>query len=53
MLLYYLKCKKYTESKNPKAIMTKNGRKMLLSKCPACDSKNVSIYWKDKKIVDY
>ena len=30
---------KNTESKNPKAAMTKNGRIMLLSKCQVCDSK--------------
>ena len=28
-----LKCRKNTESKNPKVVKTKNGRKMLLSKC--------------------
>ena len=34
MLSYYcLKCRKNTESKNPKAAKTKNGRIMLLSKC--------------------
>ena len=40
MLLYYcLKCRKNTESKNPKVARTKNGRIMLLSKCAVCDSK--------------
>ena len=33
MLSYCLKCRKNTESKNPKFAMTKNGRIMLLSKC--------------------
>ena len=33
MLSYYcLKCRKNTESKNPKVAKTKNGRIMLLSK---------------------
>ena len=32
MLLYCLKCRKNTESKNPKVARTKNGRIMLLSK---------------------
>ena len=32
MLLYCLKCRKNTESKNPKVAETKNGRIMLLSK---------------------
>ena len=39
MLSYCLKCRKNTESKNPKVAMTKNGRIMLLSKCAVCDSK--------------
>ena len=40
MLLCFLKCRKNTESKNPKLVKTKNGRMMLLSKCVVCDSKN-------------
>ena len=39
MLPYCLKCKKNTESKNPKVVRTKNGRIMLLSKCSVCNSK--------------
>ena len=39
MLSYCLKCRKNTESKNPKVARTKNGRIMLLSKCAMCDSK--------------
>ena len=40
MLSYYcLKCRKNTESKNPKVAKTKNGRIMPLSKCAVCDSK--------------
>ena len=39
MLLYSLKCRKNTESKNGKVIRTENGRIMLLSKCALCDSK--------------
>ena len=39
MLLYCLKCRKYTESKNPKVARTKNVRIMLSSKCAACDNK--------------
>ena len=38
MFSYYLKCKN-TESKNPEVVKTKNGRRMLLSKCAVCDSK--------------
>ena len=44
MLLYCLKCRKNTESKNPKSAKTKNGRIMLSS---VCDSKN------GRKLVDY
>ena len=39
MLSYCLKCRKNTESKNPKVVKTKNGRIMLSSKCEVCDSK--------------
>ena len=39
MLLYCLKCRKNTESKNSKVARTKNGRIILLSKCSMCDSK--------------
>ena len=36
---YYLKCRKYRESKSPKVEKTKNRRIMLLSKCAVCNSK--------------
>ena len=39
MLLYYLKCRKNTESKNPNVVNTKNGRFMLLSNYAVCKSK--------------
>ena len=39
MLSYCIKCRKNTESKNPKAVRTKNGRIMLSSKQAVCDSK--------------
>ena len=38
MLSYCLKCRKTTESINPKVGRAKNGRIMLLSKCAVCDS---------------
>ena len=38
MILYYLKCQKNTESKNPKVARTKNRRIMVLSKCVVCGS---------------
>ena len=39
MLSYCLKCKKYTESIDPKASATRNGRTIILSKCAMCGSK--------------
>ena len=39
MFSYCLKCRKNTESKNPKVVRTKNGRIMLLSNCVVCDGK--------------
>ena len=41
MLSYCLKCRKNTESKNPKIVKTKNGRIMLLSKFALRDSKKL------------
>ena len=39
MLSYCLKCKKNTESINPKVLKTRNGKIMILSKCAICGSK--------------
>ena len=39
MLLYCLKCKKSTESINPKVSKTTNDKAMILSTCAICDSK--------------
>ena len=39
MLSYCLKCKKNTESRNPKVLKTTNGKTMILSKCTICGSK--------------
>ena len=42
MLLHYcLKCRKNTETKNPKVTRTKNRIIMLLSNCAVCDSKKL------------
>ena len=41
MLSYCLKCRKNTESKNPKVSRSKNVRIMLLSKCTVFDSKKL------------
>ena len=39
MLSYCLKCKKNTESMNPKVSETTTGRMMILSTCAICGSK--------------
>ena len=39
MLSYCLKCKKNTESINPKVLKTTNSKTMILSKCAICSSK--------------
>ena len=50
MLSYYcLKCRKNTESKNPKVAKAINGRIMLLSKCAVFDSKE-SKFIKHQKV---
>ena len=36
MLSYCLKCRKYTESKNPNVARENNGRIIILSKCAVC-----------------
>ena len=41
MLSYCLKCRKNTETKNPKIVRSKYGRIMLLSKCKVSDSKKL------------
>ena len=39
MLPYRLKCKKNTESIDPKVSATSNGKTMIISKCAICGSK--------------
>ena len=39
MLSYCLKCKKNTESIDPKVSANSNGKTMILSKRPICNSK--------------
>ena len=39
MLSYCLKCKKNTESIDPKVSKTRNGKTIVLSKCAICGSK--------------
>ena len=39
MLSYCLKCKKNTDSINPKVLKTTNGKTMILSQCALCGCK--------------
>ena len=39
MLSYCLKCRRNTESINPKVLKTTNGKAIILSKCAICGSK--------------
>ena len=41
MLLYCLKCRKSTESTNPRMEKTNKGKLILLSKCAVYDSKDL------------
>ena len=41
ILLYCLKCRKKTESENPKVAKKNKGKPMLLSKCAVCDGKKL------------
>ena len=43
MLTYCLKCKKNTESVNPRTSAITNGRTMILSKYAICGSKNSNL----------
>ena len=43
MLSCCLKCRKNTESKNPKVARSKNQRIMILSNCAVCDNKKSKI----------
>ena len=52
MLSYHLKCRKNTESKNPKVLRTINGRIMLSSMCLVSNSKK-SKFLKKQKLGDY
>ena len=44
MLTYCLKCKKNTESMDPKVSETSDDKTMILSKCAICGSKKSKIF---------
>ena len=48
MLSYCLKCKKNTESINPKVPKTTNGKMMILSTCAICNSKKSKLIKKQQ-----
>ena len=43
MLSYCLKCRKNTESINPKVSKTTNGKAMIMSTCAICNSKKSKV----------
>ena len=49
MLSYCLKCKKNTESIDPKVSATSNGKTMILSKCAICGSKKSKLIKKQEE----
>ena len=51
MLSYCLKCRKNTESKTPKAVKTKNGRIMFLSKWEVCNNKRLEFIKEEEGII--
>ena len=53
MLSYCLRCRKNTESKNPKFVKTKNGTLMILSKYAACNSKKLKFLKEQAKLEYY
>ena len=48
MLCYCLKCRKNTESKNPKVVKTKTKRMMLSSNCLVCGYKKLTFIKKQE-----
>ena len=52
MLSYCLKCRKHTESINPRVSKTNNGKTMALLKCAICGSK-IQDLLKNRKQVEY
>ena len=50
MLWYCLMCGKNIENKTPKVVKTKKGRIILFSKCAVCDSKNLKLSKRKKRI---
>ena len=49
MLSYCLKCRKNTESINPKVSKTTNGKAMIMSTCAICNSKNQKLLKSNKQ----
>ena len=50
MLSYFLKCKKNTESINPRVSKTSNCKTMILSKCAICSNKKSKFIKKQEYI---
>ena len=52
MNTYCLSCKKDTRNINPKVIITKNNRKMMLSRCSICNNKKSAFISEGSGIFD-
>ena len=52
MNTYCLSCKKDTENVNPNVIITKNNRKMMLSRCSICNNKKSAFISEGSGIFD-
>ena len=52
MNTYCLSCKEDTRNINPKAVKTKNNRKMMLSKCFICNNKKSTFLSEGSGIFD-
>ena len=50
MLSYFLKCKRNTESINPRVLKTSNGKTMILSKFAICNRKKSKFIKKQEAI---
>ena len=50
MLRCCLKCKRNTESVNPRVLKTSNDKTMIFSKCAICDGKRSKFIKKQKQV---
>ena len=51
-ITYCLSCKKDTKNIDPKVIITKNNRKMMLSRCSICNNKKSTFIFQGFGLLD-